>query len=35
VVAAFYHDHIFVAKSDSEKAMKVLLDLAKEEEGAL
>jgi hypothetical protein len=24
VVAAFYHDHIFVAKSDAEKAMKVL-----------
>jgi uncharacterized protein len=35
VVAAFYHDHIFVAKSDAEKAMQVLLDLAKEKEGAL
>jgi uncharacterized protein len=35
VVAAFYHDHIFVAKSDAEMAMQVLLDLAKEEEGAL
>jgi uncharacterized protein len=33
VIAAFYHDHIFVAKSDAAKAMKVLLDLAKEEEG--
>jgi hypothetical protein len=24
VVAAFYHDHIFVAQSDSEKAMDIL-----------
>jgi len=24
VVAAFYHDHIFVAKKDTEKAMKIL-----------
>lgn len=25
VVAAFYHDHIFVAKKDAEKAMDILL----------
>jgi hypothetical protein len=24
VVAAFYHDHIFVGKNDTEKAMQVL-----------
>jgi hypothetical protein len=24
VVAAFYHDHIFVGKSDTEKAMQIL-----------
>lgn len=29
VVAAYYHDHIFVALEDAEKAMEVLLDLAK------
>ncbi|MEO5591483.1 MAG: ACT domain-containing protein [Chitinophagaceae bacterium] len=27
VVAAFYHDHIFVAKNDAEKAMKILTHL--------
>ena len=27
VVAAFYHDHIFVAKNDAEKAMKILTQL--------
>jgi uncharacterized protein len=29
VVAAFYHDHIFVAKADSDKAMQVLYSLSK------
>ena len=29
VVAAYYHDHIFVAKKDGEPAMKVLLDFQK------
>ena len=28
VVAAFYHDHIFVAKKDTTKAMKVLKNLS-------
>jgi len=28
VVAAFYHDHIFVAKQDSEKAMEALINLS-------
>jgi hypothetical protein len=28
VVAAYYHDHIFVAKRDAEKAMDVLLKLS-------
>ena len=28
VVAAYYHDHIFVAKSDAEKAIKILERLA-------
>jgi len=28
VVAAFYHDHIFVAKTDSVKAMEALLKLS-------
>jgi uncharacterized protein len=27
VVAAYYHDHIFVAKEDAEKAMSTLLQL--------
>lgn len=30
VVAAFYHDHIFVRKEDAEKAMFVLNNLTKE-----
>lgn len=29
VVAAYYHDHIFVGKNDADKAMNVLLELAK------
>ncbi len=29
VVAAFYHDHIFVSKTDTEKAMAVLNNLSK------
>jgi hypothetical protein len=29
VVAAFYHDHIFVAGKDAEKAINVLKELAK------
>jgi hypothetical protein len=28
VVAAYYHDHIFVAQKDAEKAMQVLKELA-------
>ena len=28
VVAGFYHDHIFVAKQDAEKAMAILTQLA-------
>ena len=28
VVAAYYHDHIFVAKADKEKAMKILESLS-------
>ncbi len=29
VVAAYYHDHIFVGKNDAQKAMEVLTALAK------
>lgn len=28
VVAAFYHDHVFVAEADSERAVEILRDLA-------
>jgi uncharacterized protein len=30
VVAGYYHDHIFVAKGDAEKAMEILMQFAKE-----
>lgn len=30
VIAAYYHDHIFVAKDDAEKAMLVLRELAED-----
>ena len=29
IIAAYYHDHIFVNKEDSEKAIKALIDLCK------
>ena len=29
VVAAYYHDHIFVAKKDAERAMEALKKLSK------
>jgi len=28
VIAAYYHDHIFIAKEDAEKAVQVLTDLS-------
>jgi len=29
VIAGYYHDHIFVAKKDTDKAMKILKELSK------
>ena len=33
VIAAYYHDHLFVAKADASKAMKVLSELSKKQAG--
>lgn len=33
VIAAYYHDHIFVAQEDAAKAIQVLRDLAKKNQG--
>ncbi len=33
IVAAFYHDHIFVPKSDSARAMETLLNLTRVDHG--
>jgi len=32
VVAAYYHDHIFVDQKDAEKAMTVLIELSKNQQ---
>lgn len=34
VVAAFFHDHIFVQESEAERAVEVLRDLARQESGS-
>jgi hypothetical protein len=31
VIAAFYHDHIFVAAGDAEKAMAILVALSQKD----
>ena len=33
VIAGYYHDHIFVAKADANKALKLLSDLSKKQSG--
>lgn len=35
VIAGYYHDHIFVAKEDAEKAIQVLIDLPNNNEKTL